>query len=341
MTTELDCSVGFSVAEASYATNTVVTKWAEFVDESFDWDPTFVQGVGLRVGSRVARSARRKLGKVAAKGDYTVEAVTKGIGFLFNAALGSSVSTVTTAPAYQQLHTVATSDYLPSFTIQKGIPPLGGGATLPHTFTGAVCQSMEMTAANGGSLQVKTSWNAKDVTTATAYAAPSYAAAPELFTFVDGSITIGGAVTVPTTTTLATGGTVAADITDWSLMWDNAIDGSGFTFGSSGRRGRKPAVGLAQGTGKITAEFDSVTLRDAYLAQTDLAMVLKFQSSVAITGAVFPTIQVVIPNIRLEGELPKSNGGDVVTQSIGYTVLDGLTAASPLYIAYITTDTTW
>lgn len=338
MTTELDCSITMA-KETVYGTPVATSRAYEFVSETFDWTPTFSQGAGLRVASRLARAKRRKLSKSEVGGDMTVECVSKGMGYLWNACLGVSTSTIIGAgPGYQQLHTVATTDYLPSYTIQKGIPPLGGGATLPHTFAGMVASSFDLSIAPGGILTLKVVWVGKSFDTSTAYAAPTYVVSEELFTFIDGAITVGGTVTMPTTTTLATGGTVVADITDWSLAWDNKLDQGGFTLGGAGKRTRSPAAGLAVATGKITAEFDTTTLRDAFVAQTDLAMVLTFQTTNQISAGVYPTIQVVLPDIRLDSELPKSNGGAPVVLSMPYTVLDNL-VASPLQVAVVTTDT--
>lgn len=341
MTTQQDCSIQIA-KEATYGVPVTTTRPYEFVSETFDHNPTFVQGAGLRVGSRAPRANRRKLGKSEVGGDLVIEGVTKGMGMLFNAALGASTATqIAAGPAWQQVHTPTTSDYLPSYTIQKGVPPLGGGATLPHTFAGMQCGALDLSISPGGILQVKTTWTGKSFDTSTAYAAPSYPAGVELFTFVDAKITIGGTLTLPTTTAVAsvTGG-VTTDVTDWSLTWDNKLDTGGFTMGGAGQRTRPAAVGLGAGTGKITAEFDATTLRDAFISQADLALVVTFATTATpITGTIYPTLQVVIPDIRLEGELPKSNAGAPVNQAISYTVLDNASAPSPLYIVGVTADT--
>ena len=54
MTTMQDCSIGLA-KETTYGTGVTPTKFPEFLDESLAWNPTFVQGAGMRVGSRVAR----------------------------------------------------------------------------------------------------------------------------------------------------------------------------------------------------------------------------------------------------------------------------------------------
>ena len=345
MTTQLDASIGIK-AETVYGTGVTVDQFLEFTSESFDRNADFVQGQGLRVGSRVDRAARRSLGKEGAEGSLSVEATIKGLGVLLQAALGTVTNTAVPSAtgAFQQVHTPATTDPVGSYTIQKGIPPLGGGATTPITFPGSVCKSIEISAKEGAIVEVSTDWMSREVLTATAYAAPSYPAIPAgvdpLFTFVHGAIVIGGTVTPPTTSALASGGTIAANITDFSLKFDQGLDDGGRGIGGAGKVTRKPVLGKAKISGKVTAEYDSVTLRDAYLAQTRLALMLTFtHDSLIGTGTpVPPVLQVLVPVIVLEGEIPQADG-KTVTQDISFTGLDGL-SGSPLYVVYRTTDTT-
>ena len=340
MTTQLDCSIGLA-KETDYGTGVTVEKFPEFLDESLVWNPTFVQGAGMRQGKRLARSARRSIAKEEAGGDINLEMCTKGMGIFLQALFGSATHTAVPAQsgAFQQLFTPTLTDNVPSYTLQKGIPTVGGGAVTPMTFNGAVCSSGEFTASVGEIVKLKTSWNAREVVTDVPYAAPVYAAAPDLFTFVHGDICIGGTVVAPTATALATGGTPVATITEFSFSWDNKIDDGGFVFGSQGKRGRSPVVGLAEGKGKVTAEYADTVLRDAYLAQEELSLLLTFQTPEVIGTDARNTLQICLPVIMLEGEIPKANGGSVVKQSIDFTVLDGEVTPSPVYVALVTTDT--
>lgn len=339
MGTQLDAQLGFK-KETTFGTGVVVDTFAEFTEESLTWIPTFAQGAGMRVGQRVDYSDRRVLVKQEVGGSFAVEGLTKGLGKLFEAALGGTgTSTLVSGTAYQQLFTPTTTDYLSSYTIQKGIPPLGGGATNPVTFTGMVCSGFDLTAPNAGIPSISFNWMGKGVDTATALATASYPTGVEQLSFIHGAITIGGTVTVPTATALATGGTATANVREVSLSYDNGLDSEGFNFGSTGSRTRKPALGKRAITGSMTVEYDSNTLRDAWLAQSDLAVVLTFATTTAISAGVFPTLQVTIPLVRLEGDIPQTNGGDVVTQSIDFTALDGRVAAHPLYVAIRTAET--
>lgn len=338
MTTQLDSSIGIK-KETVYGTPVPVDKFVEFVSEDFNYAPTIANSTAQRYGRRVDAADRRVVTKVEANGSLEVELLTKGMGVLFEAALGAGTSTKAGTAAYQQLLTPATTDFLPSYTIQKGIPTLGGGAAQPQTFNGCVCSGFELSVGNAGIPTAKFNFLGRDVDTTTVLAPTSYPAGTDLLSFVDGAIAIGGTLTLPTDTALAAGGTAAVNVREANLTWDNGLDGGGFNLGGKGRRTRKPALGLRKGTGTITVEYTDNTLRDAFLTQADLALVLTFQSAKTIEAGYSPTVQITIPDIRLEGELPKANGGDVVTQSIGYTVLDNRTASHPIYVAIVTAET--
>ena len=337
MSTSLDSSIGFK-KETTYGTPVTPDHFVEFSDEDFNWTPTFDQSKAQRYGRRFDASDRRVKVKDEANGSFTVEALTKGLGAMFEAALGTAVSTVASTPAYQQLITPAANDFLPSYTIQKGVPMLGG-AVQPQTYAGCVCSGFELTAGNAAIPTIKFNWLGQGVDTSTALAAVAYAAGLQELSFAYGAITLGGVITLPTTTALASGGTPVADIRDFNLTFDNGLDGNGFNMGGQGKRTRRPALGLRSAKGTLTAEYDNNTLRDAFMQQQDLALVLTFQHPTPIVTTYYPTLQIVMPNIRLEGELPKANGGDVVTQSVGYTTFDNRVSAQSLYVAIVTAET--
>jgi len=342
MTTQLDCSIGLA-EESVYGTGVTPDHFLEFTSEALDANLEFSQGEGMRVGSRVARADRRDIAKIAPGGTIELEAATKGLGLILKAAFGGATNTVIpTKSAYQQVFTPATTDPLASYTIQKGIPPVGGGATIAHTFLGAVCDSIEFTADSGGIVKIVTEWLAKELKTDVTYASPSYPSSLKLFTFVHGAIYLNsGTLTAPTTTDLGSiTGSALANINKFSVKWANGLDTEGFNLGGAGMRSRKNVLGAGVLDGSITAEFTDVTLRDAYLNNSALSMVLTFTRPETIDTGVNPVLQIIIPSLRLEGELPKSNAGGVITQSINFTGLDNLSNA-PIYVVYRTADTAY
>ena len=124
MVTFQDCSIGYAT-ESTYKTGVTPTRWLEFNEESINWDKSIKQGEGLRVGARVARSARRVVTSAAGGGDFSSYAQTKGQGLLWSYAMGSGTSTLVGGTTYQQLFTLGTDDPA-SFTLQKGLPRVGG-----------------------------------------------------------------------------------------------------------------------------------------------------------------------------------------------------------------------
>jgi len=328
-----DASVGTAV-ESTYGTPVTVTRWYEFVDESFDYEKTVKQGAGIRVGSKVARSARRVVTETQAKGDLTVELGSKGLGTLLQTCFGTGVSTLVSGTTYQQNFTLGSTP--PSMTVQKGLVRADGTVD-PYTYNGGVVDSFEIDCPQGDIAKLKSSFVFRDVLTATAYAAPSYATGGSLFHFAQGAITIGGTVTAPTTTALATGGTTVANVRDFNLKVDNHLTADRFNYGGAGKMAA-PTLGLRGITGKMTIEYTDRTLVDAYIADTPLALSLTFTSAETLsTGTA--QFQITLPEIKLNGELPKANGTDLITLGVDFDVLDNLTAAQPIWVSLRTADT--
>lgn len=325
MTTPQDCSVGLGV-ESVYGTGVTPTRWFEFLDESFNYAKNVKQGQGFRVGSRVARSGRRVVASAEGTGDLTVEAVTKGLGLLWQLAMGSGTSTLVSAGLYQQVFTLA--DVPPSATIQKGIPRADGTVDA-YTFTGCMVESLTIDCPNADVVKVKTSWNAKDVTTATAYTAPSYPTTPSLFTFSHGAI-YSGTLTAPTATALGSAPTAVAGIRSGSIDLKHNLKTDRYNCGGAGRKD-KPIPGLREISGSMVAEYAGTSFRDAVMADTSLTIVKTFTSGTDV-------LQIIVPDVRLDGDLPKAST-DLALQDIKWVGLDGLSAAQPIWIVCRTADT--
>jgi hypothetical protein len=160
---------------------------------------------------------------------------------------------------------------------------------------------------------------------------------PSLFHFAQGVVTLGGSVTAPTSTTLASGGTAVANVRSFSLTVDNKVAEDRFTFGGSGMMSQ-PTVGLRDVKGKMTVEYTDTTVPAAHLADTELAVTLTFTSTEALsTGTA--QMQIVLPAIRVNGQIPTVNDPNLVTYDFDFDVLDNLTAAQPLWIVLRTADT--
>ena len=325
MTTPQDCSVGLGI-ESVYGTAVARTRWFEFLDESFNFVKNVKQGVGLRVGSRVARSGSRVVASAEGSGDLTIEAVTKGLGLLWQLGLGSGTSTLVSAGRYQQVFTLG--DVMPSATIQKGIPRADGTVDA-YTFTGCMVESLTIDCPNADNVKVKTSWNAKDMTTGAAYTAPSYATGPSVFTFAHGAV-YSGALTAPTATALGSAATPVASIRSGSITIKHNLKTDRYNCGGGGRK-EKPFAGIREISGSLVAEYADAAFRDAIVNDTSMTLVKTFTAGADV-------LQIVIPDVRFDGDIVKAST-DLAIQDIKWTGLDGLTAAQPIWIVCRTADT--
>lgn len=330
MASTQDASLGFGV-ESNYGTGVVATRWAEYLDEALDFRKSVKQGLGLRVGGRVARSGRRVVPTADGGGDFSMEATSKGMGLIWAACMGGGLSTLVSGTTYQQVFTFA--DAPSSLTIQKGLPQLGGTVDA-YTFVGCTVDSFEVDFPNGDIVKLKATIDAKDVGTASAYAAPSYVANPNLFHFAGGSIST-GTLTAPTSTTLASAVTLVADVRGGSVIVNRNPKADRYNLGAAGRKA-KPTTGLTGITGKLDVEYDSTVFRDAVLNETPMSLVLTYTAGSLSAG--LETLQIVIPEVKFDGELPKTNGTDLIIQAMTFTGLDNLTAAQPMWIVTRTAD---
>jgi len=334
MATPYDCSVNVG-KESTYGTAVAGTVAYEFNSEGFDYAPNRVQGTGLRVNGRVARSGRRVTTTTQAAGSLEIDAQTKGMVRLLEAALGTGTATLVSGSTYQHNYTLG--DTPPALTVQKSVPRADGTID-PYTFAGCMVSSWELTQGNDDIAKMSFEFDARSMDTARAFDALTYPTTPSLYHFGQGAVTVGGTVTVPPTTALATGGTAASDVRDFSLSVNNNLTTDRFNFGASGLKA-KPTVGLREITGSFTAEYSATTYRTAFVADSDLAIVVTLTSSEALsTGTA--TLQVVLPICRLESAVPVANNGDLVTVEHSFSVLDGQVAAQPIYVVLRTSETT-
>jgi len=185
---------------------------------------------------------------------------------------------------------------------------------------------------------------AVSVTIGLAYTTPTYpGATAALYTSTlptVGALTIGGTVTVPTTTALATSsGTVAPGLKGWSLSLDNGLDLKRDTVGDR----RQPITGMRKGQLSLTIEYDTPTgalLREAQANQTGLGVLLQAGAIESLGSAQTALLQVAVPVAKIDkGAIPMPTAGDTVVTDVALTVLDGLSAAQALYLVMRTADT--
>ncbi len=317
MASVLDAQFGIA-AETTYGTPVTVSRFYEVqAGDGFDYRPNRVQDSGLRPSMVGPRRARR----VTPNGDYGASfnhsMLSKGFGLLLNFMMGGTPDNNAITGGYQVVHTLGGA--LKPFTGQLGVPRIDtdGSATVDaFTATGCTIPSFGFSLDNADILKLKYDVDARDMTTATALATASYPSGANLFSFA-GAYIYGGAYTAPTTTALAVG-TLLANITNWSMDVTRNADVARFLAGQGGKKAI-PVPGQAAATGTIGIEYSDVVYRNAYLADTDLTLVVRFEAGALSSNK--ETVEFDIANFRLEGELPKPTG-DTTKASCNFTALE-------------------
>jgi hypothetical protein len=340
MSSVLDHTVGMGV-ESTFGTAAVETRWFEVLpDSTVDWDNENKQGAGLRVSSIVPRTGRRRSGLGSGTITIKCELYSKGFGLLLSACLPTSVSTLVSGTTYQQLHTlVQTGISMGSRTLQVGIVDTSG-VSRPHRFTGCTVSkwTLDVPAPDSDdAVTLEVEFDCRRVPdTATALTAPVMPATPTIYLPKDmASITYGGAVTVPTATALATGGTAVAYWRGIKIECDNNL----------GQRPNQPSVyaqpsaGLREPTITADIEYADAVMRDAFLAQTSNPFSFTLTTPEALSTG-FATFQFVAPAVQINaGAMPTWSDGEVaVFEGLEMAVTDLLVAGSPLYVAVRTSD---
>lgn len=337
MPASADCSVAWA-KETTYGTFVTPTRSTEFLTESLGWEKGVNEGKGMRVGSLVDRSSRRAMTSGQGSGDLDMLLASRGLGLLFEALMGNSASTLVSGTTYQQLHKVSTSQG--QLSVQKGVYRSGADVIDPLSFTGCLVKSVEVDSPNGEDVKVKWTFDIKDYSTATAYTAVTglypAATADEAFGFRHGTLSVGGTLTAPTASALASStGAISSCIRSFNLKLERDLSNGGPCYGQGGRKS-KPTTKRFNISGSFTALYDTVSFRDAFLADTRLPLLFSLTGDQALSTG-FTSYQFALPAIVLEGELPSSNEGDEILVSHTFKGLHD-TTTEPVFVVARTAD---
>lgn len=219
-----------------------------------------------------------------------------------------------------------------------GAPVSGTGIPAATTIIAVVNSTTATMSANASA-----TGSGVTVTIGSPYATPTYPANATLYSSTANpslaNVVLGGAMTVPTTTALAsiTGGTTVAACKSWNLKLDNGV-----TPREAIGRKNQPTTGSRTGTVEMEIEYDEVTglmLEAAMINKTAMPLLLSAQTSEVITGSGFATFQLAVPSTAIDsGAIPQPTSGGVASTSLQFSILDGESAAAQLYGVYRTVD---
>jgi hypothetical protein len=346
----LSGQVGTVTAPSYGDSATTVTHFYEFLSENFVFNPSWLDGMGLKAGQAYNRAARTVQSRFDVNGDITMEhtigsaanAVADSMGFWWKHALGSSVTTPTLVlgTAYKQNHTNGSKAGLYA-TLQVGRPQISGPTVQPFTYTGVKVSQWEFSCQDNSIATLKLTCDGQTELTSVGLAAASYPTPNGLFTFSDAStFTLGGtATTSGGETSVASGVSVASRVTGITITGSTPMKVDRYGLGNGGLKGEPIENAIPTITGTLNTEFFSRTeFYDVFKANTttvlDLAFT-KFDASGNDANGVAAgpnpyMLRFTLPAVKFKNADAKINGPDVIPQQVQFQAYDDGGGSNPV-----------
>lgn len=337
----------------------------EFKTETLAMKKNVVQGQGLHGASGTIplydRTARRILATWEAGGNITMDLPGNQLGFWLQAMIGSygqanaTPAQLSTTGVYKQVHQPGSLQG-DSICVQKGVPATNGTVE-PFTYVGGKVESWTITCEvnqiaqlelvldfrnelagtypNGGAAASNDPLNSSTPTLAT----PAYSSGMQLFHFREATLYSGGTPTLTSGVVSLASETSVGNVKKATVSHAVALDKERFFLGNSGFKSEQ----LENGFRKINGTFDiewlsTEAMYNTYAGDTVTSLELKFVGPVIGTsGSNTMLLDVIVPNVKLDGEPPKIGGPGVVVQSIPWTGLDD-EATTQIQFTYQSTD---
>lgn len=309
--------------EATYGTAVVPARFAEFDSENITATYGRIESNGLRPGRMYRSDTRFTTFPEGAAGDLTMEVGSKGFGLWLKHMLGSiamtagaagEVNTFTASPATAPL----------SLTVQVGRPFYDDSAVQPFTYTGGKVTSWELGNAVNQNLIAKLSMDFQSEDTATALAAAAYPAGIETFSWVGGSVIIGG---------------TQFDVTDATVTGDNSLKTDRRYLRNNALKKNPTGDDFRKGTFTLKADFDSLTQRNRVAAATAAGTMAevraKWTGKVLAGTSTYPSLEIVV-----QGRFDKFDANVGGPKAIEQTLTGEYLGANAISIAYATIDAT-
>lgn len=341
-----------TVAETTYGTPVTVTHFYEFLSENFIFNPTWLDGMGLKAGQAFNRSSRTVISQFDVNGDLTMEhttgsaatAVADSMGFWWKYALGSALVTpsLVLGTAYKQIHTPG-SKAGQFMTLQVGRPQISGITVQPFTYTGTKCTDWEFSCNDNQIAQLKLTFDGQTELTAggPALAAASYPTPNGLFAFSNASVfTIGGtASTSAGETTVATGVAITSRVTGIVITGSNPMKVDRYGLGNAGLKGEPIENSIPTITGTLTTEFFNRTeFYDVFKAATTTVLELDFtafdsagnDANGVAAGPNPYRLAFIFPAVKFKTAATNITSPDVIPQTVGFQAYDDGSGTNPV-----------
>lgn len=323
----LSGQVGWS-AESVYGTYVAPVKFAKYNSETLDRTYTRVQGTGIQPGvfGEIGQHFVEPVNDGG--GNIVMDIQSKGLGVLFQALMGTTVTPVQQggSAAYLQTHTLA--DPIGKFiSLQAGVPQRNGTVT-PKTLTGAKVTDLDLACTTVGLLTGTFMFDAKSYTASgQSLAAASYSAT---------NVFHGGQLAVR----LGTYGSEAAvsGVKGMTAKISRPMESAGYFAGNAGQKVEPVLNAVAAITGTLDVNFLLLAdFHDRIVNNTSASIVFEWTGPL-IASTYYETFRLTLPGVTFEGIAPGVASRDVVHFTPSFTWrYDGTNLPK---IEYMSTDTT-
>ena len=295
MSTGINAQIGY-VAESTYGTGAVVTRFIPLVSESLSNEIEAVESAGILAGRHVMTSQQWAQGNKTISGDIQHELYDQSLGLLLRAAFGTV--TTTAAGGGTAVHTFFPATPSVSLTTQIGRPTTYG-SVIPCTYTGVKVQSWELAMEAGAIATWGMTVAGQDEFLGTALAAVSYATNLRPWVFKSAVISVDG---------------TACPVKSYSISGENNLTDDRRYVGST-LIGEPLRGDLLNVTGELTAEWGTPSTMgtmnyDRFIRGTESTLIATLTS-----GTLNGTIQA---NVRYDGSTPQVSGRGIVEHSIPF-----------------------
>lgn len=354
----LAASFGY-VTEGTQGTAQTPTHWFEINSESLKMVKNTVTGTGLRGGGLYQRTSRRVVTSWGAGGGIVFDAPFHGLGLLLQHMVGSfgtfsSIVQQSASAAWLQTHTPGPLTGK-TMTLQVGKPD-SSGTVRPFTYVGAkvkdwalLCElnKFAVFTVNFDAWQELTPDNPQGTSAGPALTSPTYTSGEQQFHFRQATLynsgTLSNAGSNPVITSL--GSPVAAgNVLKCEFKQTNPEDDQRYFIagtgggGTAGVKGDQLENGFRQIEGSLDVEFNSLTaFYDTFAADTTSTLELIFTGPIIASTFAY-TLNILIPNIKFDGDSPVVAGPGILNHSLPFHGLDQETF-NPVQIQYMSTDT--
>jgi len=345
-----------SLAESTYGVAPTYTgqRSYEIKSETLELKKTTVQGQGLHGGGLYDRARRRVLTNYEATGGLVMDLPTRQMAYWIQHMLGS-YSYVLTTPTQVGSSGIYRSVNWPgsllghSFSLQKGVPDISGNVD-PFTYVGCKISDWELKCSVGAIAELTLNIDARNELAGTGNTDPLNGSVPGLasfglptsglgsgvFHFREATIFTGGTPTVTSNVVALSGEAATTNVKDIDIKHSVKLDSQRIFLGAGGFKAEQIENGFRSITGTMTVEWlSSEAMYNAFAADTTTSLQLTFTGPTVSTSNYL--LDIIIPNIKLDGESPKVPGPAVVTQSVSFTGLDD-EATTQIQIVYQSED---